>query len=69
MLSERAKIKFEDALRKIGEEEEILKKIASNELGSELDNLNCYDLVLNTDKMGSNEAAELIKNYIKRVVA
>src|SRR3989338_9682605 len=27
MLSERAKIKFEDALRKIGEEEEILKKI------------------------------------------
>ncbi len=69
MLSKREKIKFEDALAKIEGEEESLRKIASNELGAELDNLNCYDLVLNTDKMGSNAAAELIKNYIKRVVA
>ncbi len=69
MLSNREKMKFEDALKRVEEEEESLKKIASDELCAELDNLNCYDLVLNTDKMGSNAAAELIKNYIKRVVA
>jgi len=69
MLSKREKIKFEDALGEIEGEEQNLRKIASSELGAELDNLNCYDLVLNADKIGSNAAAELIKNYIKRVVA
>ncbi|MBS3057501.1 MAG: hypothetical protein J4415_02630 [Candidatus Diapherotrites archaeon] len=69
MLSRREKTGFDAALVKIEGEEEILRKIASGELGAEIDNLNCYDLVLNSDKIMSNDAAELIKNYIKRAVA
>lgn len=69
MLSKREKMEFEAALKKVEGEEEILRKIASDELGIGIDDLNCYDLVLNSDKIGSNDAAELIKNYIKRAVA